>query len=50
LESVQIEYVEDQHGRRSVRIFGKYTHIAEGLIRAMWGAKGKNLNIFVHSF
>ena len=29
------------------KIFGKYTHIAEGLIRAAWGVKNKGLNIYI---
>ena len=43
LASVQYEYTS-QTGR--LRIFGKYTHIAEGLIRACYCLKNKGLNIW----
>ena len=42
LKSVQYEIHE---GR--LKIFGRYTHIAEGLIRAAWCKKDKSLNIYV---
>ena len=42
LSSVQCEYKD---GR--VKLFGKYTHIAEALIRAAWAMKDKSLNIWV---
>ena len=43
--SVQAEY--DERGR--LRIFGKYTHIVEALIRAAWCVKDKSLNIWIHT-
>ena len=43
LKSVQYEY--DEKG--TIRIFGKYTHIVEGLIRACWCVKDKHLNIYL---
>ena len=42
LKSVQGEYINGKF-----RIFGNYTHIAEGLIRAAWLIKAKRLNIWV---
>lgn len=45
LSSVQYEYNSDGF----VRIFGNYTHIAEGLIRAAWCVKDKSLNIWISS-
>jgi len=54
LRSVQWEFTnteEDvQEGKISkVRIFGKYTHVAEGIIRAAWLArKAKNLNFQIY--
>ena len=42
LESVQYEYENNR-----VKIFGRYTHIAEALIRAAWCTKAKDLNIFL---
>lgn len=43
LKSVQFEYNEDG----KLKIFGNYTHIVEGLIRAAWCAKDKRLNIWI---
>ena len=43
LKSVQYEYSDN----RDVRIYGRYTHIAEGLIRAAWCVKDKSLNIWI---
>ena len=40
-ESIQIEHKKDGDRRYS----GSYDHIVEGIIRAVWMAKGKNLNI-----
>lgn len=50
LKSVQYEYVPDANGRTRLRVFGSYTHIAEGLIRASWLASEKSLNIFARRF
>jgi hypothetical protein len=44
LKSVQYEYTDDGN----IKIFGKYTHICEGLIRAAWGTKDKSLNIYCY--
>jgi len=44
LKSIQYEY-STEHGQLSkVRIFGNYSHIVEGLIRAAWLANTKSLN------
>ena len=42
LKSVQYEYTKDGN----IKIFGKYTHIAEALIRSAWCMKSKGLNIW----
>lgn len=42
LRSIQYEYNE-----KGLHIFGRYTHIVEGLIRAAWCIKDKGLNIFI---
>ena len=42
LKSVQYEYTDEGN----IKLFGKYTHITEGLIRAAWGTKNKTLNIY----
>lgn len=47
LQSVQWELVKTTQGNK-IRIFGDYSHIAEGLVRAAWLAKkekSKNFNI-----
>lgn len=44
LKSVQFEYITKQEELSKVRIFGDYTHIVEGLIRAAWLANQKSLN------
>jgi len=33
--------------KSSVRIYGRYTHVAEGLIRAAWAIRHKRLNIYI---
>lgn len=48
LKSVQYEYVTKQGQATKFRIFGNYTHIAEGLIRAAWCiTQDKRLNLWV---
>lgn len=42
LSSIQYEYADDG----KLKIFGNYTHIVEGLIRAAWLIKTKGLNIY----
>jgi hypothetical protein len=49
LASVQYEIISADAKTSRVRIFGNYTHIAEGLIRAAWGVKEKNLKCWVGS-
>lgn len=44
LKSIQFEYTESN----KLRIFGNYSHIAEGLIRAAWCVRDKSLNIYVY--
>ena len=48
LRSVQYEYLIQEGKASRIRIFGKNTHVAEGLIRAAWIAvEDKSLNIWV---
>jgi len=49
LKSVQYAYSNDSLGVRHLKIFGNYTHIAEGLVRAAWCVKYKHLNLWVSS-
>ena len=44
LKSIQAEHDKDT-GR--LKIWGSYSHIAEGLIRACWCSKDKSLNIWI---
>ena len=50
LRSVQYEYIQKQAGFSQLRIFGNYTHIAEGLIRAAVCVKEKNIKPVIYSF
>lgn len=47
LKSVQYEYFKDEQHSGGLHIFGNYTHIVEGIIRAVWCVKEKNLNIWI---
>ena len=47
LKSVQFEYTGGVNTERKLHIFGNYTHIAEGIMRAAWCVKDKSLNIWV---
>lgn len=49
LRSVQYEYMMKEGQPTRIRIFGNYTHVAEGLIRAAYCVKDKNLNIWISS-
>ncbi|MDP7260936.1 MAG: hypothetical protein QGI80_03135, partial [archaeon] len=44
LQSIQYEYTNS-----GIRIFGRYTHITEALIRAAWCLHDKSLNIWTGS-
>jgi hypothetical protein len=46
LKSVQYEYIVTAGKRSRIRIFGDYTHVVEGIIRAAWLASHKRLNIW----
>ena len=43
LKSIQWEIIDGNY-----RIYGRYSHITEGLIRACWCVKEKSLNIYVY--
>lgn len=47
LKSVQYEYITKEKSLTKLRIFGNYTHIAEGLIRAAEASKDKHLKLWV---
>lgn len=46
LKSVQYEYKTSDDRQTRMKIFGNYTHIAEGLIRAAWCSATKHLNLW----
>jgi len=48
-KSVQYAYTNDNLGVRHLKIFGNYTHIAEGSTNAGWGSKYKDLSMKVYS-
>ena len=43
LASIEFEYTEHKH----LRIYGRYSHITEALVRACWGLKTKGLKLFL---
>ncbi len=49
LKSVQFAYSNDSLGTRHLKIFGNYTHIVEGLVRATWCVKYKDLNPTIYT-
>lgn len=50
LRSVQYEYIMKDGQPTKLRIFGNYTHVVEGIIRAAILAKEKSLNPWISSF
>lgn len=46
-KSIQYEFTNDKKGKPFMHIFGNYSHIVEGLIRAAWIDKEKNLNMSI---
>jgi len=44
LDTVKFEYSEE----KSIRIYGKNTHLAEAFVRACWGIREKGLKIYIH--
>ena len=51
LSSIQFEIITKKDKKAVTKIWGSNSHIAEGIIRAVWLAeKGKDLNIFARSF
>jgi hypothetical protein len=46
LKSVQYEYTKSKNTATRLRIFGNYTHVTEGIIRAAWSTTDKTLNIW----
>jgi len=47
LKSVQYEFITASGKKSTMRIFGNYTHIAEGIIRAAYLANQKSLNLHI---
>ena len=43
-----LKSVQFQVGDKGIKYFGNYTHIADGLVRAAWSVKSKDMNIFVY--
>lgn len=48
LKSIQVEIVRKEGQPTKVKIFGRDSHIAEGLIRAVWLANQKSLNTQIY--
>ncbi len=50
LSSMQYELVSKKAEKTKLRIFGSYSHIAEGIVRAAWlASNSKDLNIYFYS-
>jgi len=47
LRSIQYEYIMKEGELSTLRIFGNYSHIVEGLIRAAWCVQYKDINIWI---
>jgi len=47
-KSVQFEYVKDKKGKNFMHIFGTNTHIVEGIIRASWCVRQKNIKPVIY--
>jgi len=39
--------LENNSSTNQIRIYGRYSHIAEGLIRAVWASRDKKLNLYI---
>ncbi len=50
LRSIQYEFIKKANQATQMRIFGNYSHIVEGLIRAAWCNKEKQINRLIYSF
>ena len=50
LRQIRYEYTSDQQGKSFIKIWGKDSHITEGLIRAALAQKWISLNIWLSSF
>jgi hypothetical protein len=49
LASIQFDFPKDERGLSKMRIWGNYSHVVEGLIRAAWLAKKeKSLNLYCY--
>lgn len=49
LRSIQYEFLKKENEQTKLHIFGSYSHIVEGLIRAAWCSKEKDLRFWVTS-
>ncbi len=47
IKSVQYEYTGGINEEKKLKIYGNWTHIAEGLIRAAWAIRDKSLSIWI---
>lgn len=48
LKSVQFEIKKGDNGVKTIKYFGNYTHIADGLVRAAWSATIKDLELYIY--
>lgn len=50
LRSVQYEYIQKEGQETILRIWGEYTHVVEGIIRAAWANQFKDVELFIDYF
>ena len=48
LKCITYQYGEIKTGSRNIKIFGDYSHLAEGLVRACWCIKERGLDIYMY--
>lgn len=46
--SLSLRSIQAEYSGGKLKIWGNYSHITEALIRAAWGIRNKDLNIYIH--
>lgn len=49
-KSIQLEYDMRPEAKTRIKIFGTYSHIVEGIIRAAWGIKEKYQTLWIQAY
>jgi len=48
LKSITFQYGDSKLGTRNLKIFGDYSHLTEGLVRACWCTKERGLKLYLY--